>query len=85
MRGLPIAAPQTTLSLTDAEAPQPVYVLGGVVPPPTWRTAGEGQCSKSLPESQPANAYAERIGGLSDRAVRLWEHADMLDLTDRCF
>ena len=79
MRALLIAALQTTLSLADAKAPQPVYILGGVVAPTVRSTTGEGQRSEPFAESEPAWAYAEMGGGLAYReCAGLLEHVHTL-------
>jgi hypothetical protein len=48
IRELVIATLQTTLSLTDTESPQPVYVLAGVEAPAGMITTSERQSSESL-------------------------------------
>jgi hypothetical protein len=84
MRGLLTAALQTPFSLADAEAPQPVYVLGGVIAPAALSTACERQRSEPLAEPEPATAYAEFVGGLANgECVILLEHTPNLNLTDR--
>jgi hypothetical protein len=57
-RELPTAALQTTLALADAETPQPVHILGGVVSPTGFGTAGEWQRSETLAEPQPCGGHA---------------------------
>jgi hypothetical protein len=79
-----IATLQTTLSLTDTEAPQPVYIFGGVVAPTALRAAGERQRTESLAEPEPARAYAELVGGLANcECVSLFEHTPRVNLADR--
>jgi hypothetical protein len=53
IRGLLIAALQATLSLADAEAPQPVYILGGIVAPTALGAARKWQRSEPLTEPEP--------------------------------
>ena len=76
MRRLLITAlHKTTLSSADAKAPQPVYILGGVVAPTVLGTAGKRQSPESLAEPEPARAYAELVGGLANReCMLLFEH-----------
>jgi hypothetical protein len=79
--GLLIAAFETTLSLSDAEATQPVYVLGGVVAPAALGTAGEGQRPEPLAEPQPTRTYAQFRGGSTYReCALLLGHAHTLRL-----
>jgi hypothetical protein len=71
------------LSLADAEAPQPVDILRGVVAPTALGAAGERQRSEPLTEAKPAAAYAKFIGGLTNReCMLLFKHTPNLDLTD---
>jgi hypothetical protein len=84
MRGLLIDAVQTTLSRADAEAPQPVYSLGGIVAPTALSTAGERQRSQPLAEPEPTRAYAKLAGGLANReCILLLKHAPTLKLADK--
>jgi len=85
MRGLLTALRKTALSLPDSEATQPVKVLDGVIPPPSRRATGQGKRSESFAEAEPARAYAELFGGLTNcECALLLEHARILNLTDKC-
>ena len=83
IRGSLIPALQAALSPTDAEAPQPVYILAGVVAPATVSAASERQRSEPLAEPEPARAYAELIGSFADsECMLLLKHAPTLKLAD---
>src|SRR5215208_266984 len=78
MRALLIADFQTTLSLANAEAPQPIYIRGCVVVLATLSTAGKRQRSKSFTEPQPARANAQLVRGFADaECPSLSEHTDI--------
>ena len=84
MRGLSITLREAPLALTDSEAPQPLKVLGGVVPPSGRRASGEGKCPESFAESQPARGYSEFVGCLANRErVSIKKHGPTVALTDR--
>jgi hypothetical protein len=84
MRGLPIAALQTPFSLADAEAPQPVYVLGGVIAPAALSTACERQRSEPLAEPKPTRGDAKLVGGLANgECTLLLKHTPTLKLADK--
>jgi hypothetical protein len=84
MRALFIALHETPLTFAHAEAPQPVYILGGVVTPTALSTAGERQRSQPLAEPEPTRAYAESAGGLANReCMLLLKHAPTLKLADK--
>ena len=82
--GLLIGALQATLSLADAEAPQSVYILGGVVAPTAWSSTGKRQRSEPLNEPEPTRTYAELVGGLTNReCMLLLKHAPTLEFAYR--
>ena len=84
MRGLSIALREAPLALTDSEAPQPLKVLGGVVPPSGRRASGKGKCPESFAEPQPARAYSEFVGCLANRErVFIAKHGPTVALTYR--
>jgi hypothetical protein len=81
MRELPIVALQTTLSLADTEAPQPIYILGGVEAPTIPGTTGDWESAQPLSEPKPRGSYAKLGGCLADgEYVRLCKHAHFLTL-----
>ena len=84
MEGLSIALREATFSLADSKAAQPLEVFDGVIPPPSRRAAGQGECSEPFAEAEPARAYAEFFGGLTNRkCALLLEHAHMMNLADK--
>jgi hypothetical protein len=84
MWALLIASLKAPLALSDPEPPESFDILECVVTPAALVAAGERQRSKPLAETQPAPAYAEFIGGLTDgECALLFEHTHMLNLTDR--
>jgi hypothetical protein len=83
-RGLLIAAFHTTLSLTDPETAEPVYIFRGVVAPTTLGSTGTRQRSEPLAEPEPVRAYAELLGGLANReCMLLLKHTPTLTLAYR--
>jgi hypothetical protein len=84
MRGLSIALRKAPLALTDSEPPQSLDIFWCVVTPAASSPTGQRKRSQPLPESEPARAYAECIGGLTDCAdALLFEHTHTVKLTDR--
>ena len=84
MRGLSIALREMAFSLADSEAPQPLKVLGGVVPPSGRRASGEGKCSEPFAEPQPARGYSKLVGCLANRErVFVDKHGPTVALTYR--
>ncbi len=70
------------LALSDAETPEALDIIWGVVAPAALSPTGERQRSEPLAEPEPAAAYAELIGGLADgECALLLEHTHMLTLT----
>ena len=84
MRGLFITLREPPLPFADTETTQPLDIFWCVVTPAASSTTGQRERPQPLSEPEPARAYAERIGGLTDCAyVLLFEHTHTVKLTDR--
>jgi hypothetical protein len=81
MRELLIAALQTTLSLSDTETPQSIYILGGVVAPPVRASTSKWESAQALSEPKPSGGYTKLVGCLPDgECARLLKHAQTVNL-----
>jgi hypothetical protein len=84
MGGLFMLRLNLPLAHSDAEAPQPLDIVGGVVAPPALITPGERQRSEPLAEPEPAWGYTEFLGGFTDgECASLREHGHTIKLTYR--
>ena len=78
---LPLNVP---LALSDAEAPQSLDIVRGVIAPAALITAGGRQRSEPLAEPEPDWGYTEVLGGFTDgECALLREHGHTIKLTYR--
>ena len=84
MGGLLMRCLDLPLALSDAEAPEPLDIVRGVVAPAALSATGERQRSEPLTEPEPARAYAKFVGSLANReCMLLLKHTPTLNLADK--
>lgn len=80
MGGLFMRRLNLPLALSDAETPEPLDIVRGVIAPAALSPAGERQRSEPLAEPEPARSYAEFTGGLRDCECALSKHTATVNL-----